>query len=337
MALEELKTKQAINKLRYISNNGKITYYQKNSGELQMSTNYNFANLIKLNPLTHYSITGSDAQKRIAIEANTQFHSKIDNKKDHLILSGIIGDNKKLVEIGNGVSPRLHLNDEWISFFQNKTQTLYFKSFNPNLNAKSVKLNQNFFRYFTPQVEMISPNDIIYTDINDEGSYAVFIYSFIENNFNLVYKAKQPGHKINICKIKNKLYIGEFPQLSTLVGSQILELDLYNNNQFKNFNSLYTSDLPDIGNMICTSDKIYFIKTTKVNPILNTRTTEVAALDIGQSSPANALRVLTDISFVTQILRLNNKLLTPFRGKLLIVEGKNNLTDDAIIDKKDTP
>ena len=45
--LSELKTKQDITKIRYLSNNGTVTYYQKTSGELQMSTNYNFKNVFK--------------------------------------------------------------------------------------------------------------------------------------------------------------------------------------------------------------------------------------------------------------------------------------------------
>jgi hypothetical protein len=52
----QLQTKQDISKIRYISSDGKFTYYQKNSGELQLSTNYNFTTLLKKPKLTQYNL-----------------------------------------------------------------------------------------------------------------------------------------------------------------------------------------------------------------------------------------------------------------------------------------
>jgi hypothetical protein len=177
---------------------------------------------------------------------------------------------------------------------------------------------------------MLSPNDAIFTDINKEGFYGVFLYSFIENEFKLIYKAKRAGHKLNLCQNGKKLFIGEFPQLISNAGTAIMSVDLYNNNQFKKFKTLYSSPLPDIGNMVCNNKMIYFIKTMSINDTLNARTSEVASISLIDSK----VKILTDLKFATQLLAINNMIITPFRGKHLIVLGQNKLTDDAILEEK---
>lgn len=324
-ALDELKTKQTVNKLRYISEDGKITYYQKNSGELQMSTNYNFANLLKLKPQTQYLVYGSKAQQRILISVDESFHSKLNSNKNLDLYTAKMGDNHPPIKVAKGVAPKLHLNDSWFSYFDQTTHQIKFKSFTPEVKDKVIQIKQSPSALFEPDVFMISPNDIIYTNINNDGVFGVFLYSFTEGNFKLIYKGKRPGNKINLCINEEKLIIGEFPIINSNVGSSIITVNIFKN-EFKDLKTIYSSALADLGNMICDNNELYFIKTISYNPGLNQRTTEVASLNIKSST----VKVLTDLKFATNILKVNNKILVMQNGKFFIIKGKNNLTQDEI-------
>ena len=47
--------------------------------------------------------------------------------------------------------------------------------------------------------------------------------------------------------------------------SNILKIPLYDNPNFKKLDTIYTSELDDIGNLTCTKDNIYFVKTVDYN------------------------------------------------------------------------
>lgn len=326
--LPELQTKQAIHKIRYISENGKVTYYQKDSGEFQMSTNYNFANLLKLKSNTQYTVTASEQQERIAVMANDSFHSKLNLKKDNRIYVGKIGSSTEPTFLGDGVNPKLHLKDTWISYYQNRTDSIIFHSFNKNVKMRSIKLPKGYTPYFSPEVFLITPNDAIYTGLNKEGHQGVFFYSFLDEKFQLIYKTKKKGHKVELCVQENNLIIGDFPLLATGIGSRIISLGLFQN-KFKDFQTIYTSSLPDIGNMICEREKIYFVKTIKLDTEISSRKTEVSSVNI----KTNKVEILSNLQFVSHVMKMNNKILIPFRGKYLIVRGENTLKKEEIFEK----
>lgn len=328
-AQEELLTKQSIHKIRYISDDGKVTYYQKNSGELQMSTNYNFKNILKLSPHTQYLVSSSPTQSRVAISANENFYNMLNFRKDQRIFTTKLGDTDPPTEVGRGVFPQLHLKDTWISFFENKTFSYVFKSFNPSLPERRIKLNFHHSKYFTPQAYLLNLNNAIYIDHNDQDRFGVFLYSFIENKFELIYKAKKPGKRIQLCLEDNTLIIGEFPIISDYGGSYIVSINLYKGKLSK-YTPLYSSNLPDIGNMICANNRIYFIKTLKENKRLNLKQTEVVSIN----PKSLKIKTLSKLKYVTHIFKMNNKIITNFRGKYHILEGSNDLANDQIIEDK---
>ena len=60
-----LMTKQDLNDIRYISNDGKFTYYQQPFGNLIFSTNYGVKEVIKLKPRTQFKLISTNSKKII--------------------------------------------------------------------------------------------------------------------------------------------------------------------------------------------------------------------------------------------------------------------------------
>ena len=328
----ELQTKQALNKVRYLSPDGKVTYYQKSSGELQISTNYNFATILKLSKDTQFYVTVSDELKQIAIEADSSFFSAMNLQRNRHIYTAPFGKKDQAKKIGEGLNPQLHLKDQWASYFNIKSQKIELVHLNSKKEKlkRRIKLNKHHNQYFIPLVYMLTANDVIFTDINKHGISAVLIYSFIDKKFSTIYKAQSPGTKLEICNIGSNLYIGEFPHSGVIASSQITQVDLYSDN-YKNVKTLYSSENFDLGNMLCEKDNIYFIKTTKFNKTLQKRNTEVAQLDLNSKK----VTLKTKLDSVTQLLRVGNMILTTSKGKYYIVTGKNiNISDQLSREKK---
>ena len=78
--LPELLAKQSINNIRLISQDGKLTYYQKKSGSLFLSTNYKVSELIKGPADSHYTLVVGDFQRKIAIAQNENYHNYFSHK-----------------------------------------------------------------------------------------------------------------------------------------------------------------------------------------------------------------------------------------------------------------
>jgi hypothetical protein len=327
--LDEFVTKQAINKIRYISKDGKVTYYQKNSGELQLSTNYKFANIVKGKKRTQYLVHASTHKQKIVIETDESYFNQVNFLKDNRISVANYGVKSELLELGQGTNPILHLQDQWVSFYRKETKQLVFKSFNSNIQEKSISLINKSNPFFTPQHIMLTPNDVLYTDINKAGHMAILLYSFTEKSFKTIYKTKDPGNKIDLCQIGNQLIIGEFPVGEIQSSSSIMAMNIFNNKDFKKVTPLYSSELPDIGNMKCVDNLVFFAKTMGTDQFLNVKRTEIAKLDITTSK----LEILTSEKYINQIIRVGEMILTSLKGKYFILYGKNNLITDEI--KKD--
>lgn len=324
-ALPEFKTKQALNKIRFISQDGKVTYYQKNTGEFQLSTNYNFANILKKEKYTQYKVDISASKSRIAIEAIPHFFSDANVLKNNEIYTALYASKKNIQMIGKGTSPKLHLDDQWLSYFDRVQKEIILYNLQTQ-TQKKVKILNNINHYFTPEVMMITPNDVLYTDINNQGYYALLLYSFVENKFKTIYKVNYPGQKLEYCAIGDQLYIGEFPFSEVNVTSNIFSMKLIGVNGLKRTTPLYSSDQADIGNLTCFKDKLYFIKTINMNTKLNTKYTEIAQIDLKD----NSTKILTKFKYVNQIIPMGGVLLTSFQGKYFLLEGKNDLSTDII-------
>ena len=63
-----LMTKQAIDNIRYLSDDGKTTYFQNESGELWHSKNFRNKRLLKLKKRTQFLVYTSNTKRRVAVE-----------------------------------------------------------------------------------------------------------------------------------------------------------------------------------------------------------------------------------------------------------------------------
>jgi hypothetical protein len=325
-----LKTKQSLNNIRFISSDGKFTYYQRQSGDMILSKNYKNYTIFENEDNTEYFIHSSDSKKKLIIEVDSSFHtinSYIKENKLYLIDYGM----DRSQEIGSGTHPKLQLKDQYYSLYSPRLKELNYFQINNNKKVYSIKLSNKLNPFYIPQTDMLTMHDIVYTDINKSGQNAILSHSITDKKTQTIYKSPLSGGKVEYCVLNNKLYVGEFSFGDIQNSSKIIEVPLYNNPEYKNYKVLYQSQQSDIGNMKCDENKIYFIKTLTYNKEINLKTTEIASYDI----KTNKTEILSDLKYVTQIIKIDDMIVSPFRGNYYIIKGNANLTKDAI--RKDQP
>lgn len=327
--LPQIQTKQALDNIRFISKDGKYTYYQQRSGDLHMSTNYNNSVVMKNDKGTYYTLSSSESRRKIVIEVIKNYHKSLDYfKLNEIYLLNMGKTDPKM--IANGKNPQLHLKDRWLSYFVPRKKEIRLKNIMTKTPELSIKLFNPVNPYFTPQVIMPTPDTVFYTDINKQGYMAIQMYTLSEKKITTVYKAKFAGIRLDFCKLKEELFIGEFSYDGINRGSSILKLKLFNNPGFKKFSTLYQSPLPDIGHLTCSEDDLYFIKTTEYNENINSRKSEAASLALKN----NKVKILTELNYVTNIVKMDGTILIPFRHKYYVAHGKSLLNQDALKNKK---
>jgi hypothetical protein len=326
--LPELITKQNVNNLRYVSADGKMTYYQSKKGVLKLSTNYEFRTILKTSAFSQFEITKSDNSNYILISEQERPHRE--NwilKNNNIYISELKSD--KAVKIGEGQAPRLHLEDRFITFYDQLKREIIIKHRENLVSEKRIQGIAINNPYFTPEVYMVTPTDILYTDINKSGFTAVLMYSTVEKKFETVYKSKWPGQKFDLCYVNNSLIIGEFPLNKFGSQTSIIKMDLFNNPTYSKTKVLYTSPLADIGNMVCDKDILYFIKTMSYQEKIGYKVTEVNSLNLKTLS----VQQKTKLKNITQITKMGDLILAIYNGKYYIIKGNTNLIDDGLKEK----
>lgn len=322
---EEIKTKQAINNIRFISDDGKTTYFKNQSGSLKYSSNYQVQEIIKADQYADYTVSASPTGKMVAIEKKINPHRYNWFFKPAEILIAKMRA-VETTKIGNGLKPRFHQNDQFISYFDPLNSEIIIKNLK-NLKKKySIKVSNRINPYFIPDVHMITPNDVVYTDVNSKGFSAVLMYSILDKAFETIYKSQDTGKKLEVCLNDDAAIIGEFPYELLGKNSSLTKIPLFNNAKFQNAEILYTSPFADMGNMICQKDKIYFIKTSEYQRNIHMKKTDIASFNLKN----NIAQKVSDLGDVTQIISMGKMILTPYKGKLLVVVGNNEIVDDTI-------
>jgi len=319
--LPELKTKQTLKNIRFISNDGKYTYYQQNNGELQISTNYSNESVLKKKKLTNFYMYSSSHRKKLIIESNQNYHTNLNfNSLNELFILNL-GETKP-IKIGEGTAPKLNNKDTWISYFNNRDKEIIAKNIALSAQSVKIKLRNELNPFFIPDHFMATPDTLFYTDINDQGYMALLMYSIADKKYTPIFKTKFKGMRIEACLIDDDIYLGEFSYDFMNKGSTIYKIPIYNNAGFKKINNIYSSQLDDLGNMTCTNEEIYFIKTLDYNKELNIKKTEVALLSLKSSE----IKIITDLGYVANIVNMDQIILIPFRDKYFVAKGKENLT-----------
>lgn len=316
--LVELLAKQATNNIRFISNDGKLTYYQKRSGQLLLSSNYKVFEILKGSQSNHYTILSTPARKKLVVMQNNNYHTFYSMRGLENIFIVNFGQSFAR-EVGTGMAPRLHNDDQWLSYYNPYNKIIYFEHTANTALKYQIKINGRKNPYFVPQVVMYSEDQVAYTDMNEDGVIGVFLFKRSSGKSELKYKLNSPFSRLELCYTGNDLYIGEFGLPLTGPGSVIKKLKPLDFESYKNVETIYTSSLNDPGNMNCREkDFIYFSKNigaTNAKAIY-----EIVQLDVNLKKE----KVLTYFKSVTQLIDMDGVFLINEKGKTFIVKGNNN-------------
>lgn len=316
--LPKLVTKQAMDNIRFISYDGKYTYFVKKSGPLALTTNFKTTEFFENPTGTNYLITSSESRKRIGVEVISGQHTNLDINKLHDLYTLTWGGALPL-KVGMGRDMRFHLDDEMVSFYNPKTKIITVQNLKLTDRKYEIQLSIKHNAFFFPHIEMTNPETVIYTDVNDKGQSALIAYNLISKKLTVVYKAAMTGTRIELCKSQDQYYLGEFSYDDADRGSLISTISP----ESFSFTTLYKSPDNDLGNMVCRSDKIFFIKTLAEDKTYNIKDTDVAELN----TKSTEVRLLTNIEKATQLIDMDGRVLLPFRDTVFVVQGTNDLSN----------
>lgn len=322
--LPRFLTKHAPETLRYISMDGRYAYVQKKPGVLGLISSYRSVDFITDSSSNNFLVRTSRFKERVAIESIPNAQSDFNLLKDHRIYVVNYG-NSIPKEIGMGRSAKLHLKDEWISYYGAYSNTIYIQNI-VTQKKYDIRLSKKANPFFIPEVEMISDNIILYTDINEDGYAALVTINLSTKKSTIHYKSTQTATRLELCSQSDYLAIGEFPYDGVTRGSKILHLKTKGVINLAGYTTIYNSVEQDIGNMVCMNDSIYFIKTLNQDKTLNHKITDVVKLDL----KTQKIEVKSDLNHVNQLLEMDGRIMIPLRGEFYVVEGKWNLGSDTL-------
>lgn len=322
--LPRFLTKHSSETLRYISNDGRYAYVQKKPGVLGLISSFRSIDFLVDSNANEFFVKSSRFKNRLAIESIPYAHTELSLVKNHKIYVVDFG-NSMAREVGVGRNSRLHLGDEWITYYDVIDRAIHVVNLLTQKNFK-IKVSKKSNPFFIPEVEMVSSKSILYTDINEAGYAALVGYDLSTLKSNIIYKSSQNATRLELCQSEDYLGLGEFPYEGVLRGSKIQQVKLTGVVNLSGFTTLYSSVEQDIGNMICRPESIYFVKTLNQDRSLNFKVTEAVKLEI----KTQKIEAKSNLKFVAQLIEMDGHILIPFRGDLFVLEGKNNLSEDIL-------
>lgn len=320
-----LLTKQSIFNLRWVSFDGERTYYQRTSGDLILSTRYRVIEILKGKKNTHYNVISTHHRNYIAFLKDEDFHDWMGIRHLKSIYASDFKSESAPAFIGKGISPKLHLKDEWLSYYDPFTRIIHFRNLKHQVLKFEIALKNQMNPYFIPEVAMIDKDSILYTDINDRGLAGILLFKKLKNKISPVFKLKDIREKIEFCKRDNDLYIGVFGTAPSRKTSDIFSLNTKPLN-FKKLNTLYSKKDGDLGNLVCDHKKglIYFTKNT--TPKNGKESYDIATLD----TKTKKVNIVSDLTYATEVINLDGRLVIPYRGNFFVLHGEENLRKDDI-------
>ncbi|MDB9786608.1 hypothetical protein OAB57_00760 [Bacteriovoracaceae bacterium] len=315
ISMKEYLTRQPSSKLRFISNENSLTFFQKQNGVLSVSNYLKLSDIYKGPPHTHYNIFATPYQKFFLVEIDPFFVNGFNIQSNKFIFKmNRTGNNFTPVTLGQ--SPKLHLEDTWISSYnmQNKTISLHKSDLKTHL---FIAIKNSVNPYFIPEVIVYKDRDILYTDINQEGRSALILLNRQSKTLTPLLKTQSPGVKIEICLHDDQLYVGQFSIGDVTWGSSISTLNLEKTKDFKHLKELYRSKKADIGNLVCHlhPSKVFFVQNqTDVTDITLVKS-EVVSVDL----KSKKIETLSDARYGTRVVATSDKLLLDYNNKLYII------------------
>ena len=323
--LPRFATKLSMENIRFISKDGKVTYSQKRSGALSMIGDFKSKDIIDAPAGTNYIVTNSQARKKVIIEIERAWHQEIDLTKLHEIWVANLGD-AAVNSVGKGRVPRLHLNDEWLTYYDPKEHAIHVQFLLVAKRHYVIRLNQKHNPFFMPEVLMLNQETVMYTDINNKGHAALLSYNLVENKVTVVAKAEKSGTRMELCTRDKYAALGEFSYPDSRRGSSIRIMAWKVVAGLGGFSQVYKTVDNDIGQMVCGDGKVWFVKTITEDPILNNRVTEAASLDVLKGR----VEVMSSLERVSNIINMDGRILLPFREETFVLSGDPGSAQDQL-------
>jgi hypothetical protein len=173
---------------------------------------------------------------------------------------------------------------------------------------------------------MLNPETVLYTDINDNGFAALLAWNMVDKKMTVVKKAEVSGTRLELCRRGNYVALGEFSYEDANRGSHIQVMAWKNNPSLAGFSSIYRVSDNDIGNMICSEDKLWFVKTMSEDRKLNTKITEAVTIELASGKISQK----SELERVTQIIEMDGRVLIPFRDEHFVLEGNPGSKTDIL-------
>lgn len=324
-SLPRFASKLSLEGLRFISRDGKHSYSQKRSGALTLIGDFKSRDIVEAPPGTNYHVQSSTAHKKVVIEVERAWHQEMDLTKLHEIWAANLGDTN-LISVGKGRAPRLHLNDEWITFYNPKTRTIHVQFLPVAKRHYVIRLNRKHNPFFVPEVLMLNPETVMYTDINSKGEAALLSYNLVDNKVTVLQKSKTTGTRLELCTAGNFAALGEFSYPESRRGSSIMIMAWKAVPGLGGFTEVYKSEANDLGQMSCDQNRVWFVKTINEERELNGRVTEAAALEV----TSGKVEVKTNLERVTNIINMDGRILLPLREELFVLSGDPGTSSDQL-------
>jgi hypothetical protein len=322
--LPRFLTKHSPDTLRYISMDGRYAYVQKKPGVLGMVSSFRSTDFLSESNTNDFSVKSSRFKARLAIESIPNAFDEMSLIKNHKIYVVDYG-NTQTREIGVGRGAKLHLRDEWMTFYDMFEKKIMIVNLVTQKKFE-IKLSKKANPFFIPDVEMVSSRGVVYSDINEQGYSAMVSYDLQTLTSNVIYKSSQTATRIELCQHQGYLAVGEFPYDGVDRGSKISMIPLTDVTNLAGLQSIYTSIEQDIGNMVCLPNWIYFVKTMNQDKQLNYRVTEAVKLELKTQN----IEAKTSLKAVSQLLEMDGRVLIPFRGEFHVLEGQANIGEDSL-------
>ncbi|MCM2350029.1 MAG: hypothetical protein NDI69_08400 [Bacteriovoracaceae bacterium] len=322
--LPRFLTKHASDTLRFISMDGRYAYIQKKPGVLGFVSSFRSIDFLNESQQNDFIVKSSNYKNRILIESVPNTHTEMSLVKKHRLYVVDYG-NSSPREIGMGRGAKLHLRDEWVTFYDPIEKIIHIQNLLTKKDYK-IKVSKKANPFFIPEVEMIHADRIYYTDVNESGYSALVSYQLSTQKSTIVYKSSQSATRLELCQSGDYLGMGEFPYDGVVRGSQIQYATISSLLASGGFNSVYNSVEQDIGNMVCLPDSIYFVKTMNHDRTVNFKVTEAVKLTLKDQK----IEAKSNLKFVTQLLKMDGRILVPIRGEFFVLEGTANLGEDIL-------
>lgn len=322
--LQKFLTKHPSETLRYISQDGRYAYIQKKPGVLGLVTSFRSIDFLAESNANDFLVKGSRFKTRLAIESIPNSHeqmSLVNNNEIYVVDYG----NTVTRKVGQGRSAKLHLRDEWITYYNALNRVIHVQNLITQKKFE-IKLAPKPNPFFVPEVEMVSSKIVTYTDINAAGYSALVSYDLETLKSNIIYKSSQSGTRLELCQSEDYLGLGEFPYDGALRGSKIQTVKTTGSVNLASFSTHYSSIEQDIGNMICLPHSIYFVKTMNQDKELNFKVTEAVKLDIKTEN----VEARSNLKAVAQLIEMEGRVLIPMRGEFYVLEGISNIGEDTL-------